>query len=135
MGRELKRVPLDFDAPINVVWIGYIVPDDVNLPVKSCDDCNAQGYECNEAEEYCFHNPETKKKWYYDPPKGKGFQLWETTSEGSPISPVFKTLDKLCEFAAVNCPIFADNYVSKEEWKRQLNSDNVEFKIGNAVFI
>jgi hypothetical protein len=26
MGRELKRVPLDFDCPLNKVWKGYINP-------------------------------------------------------------------------------------------------------------
>jgi hypothetical protein len=30
-----------------------------------------------------------------DPPKGEGWQLWETISEGSPISPVFSTADQL----------------------------------------
>ncbi|MET9550520.1 hypothetical protein ABZY36_35240 [Streptomyces sp. NPDC006627] len=30
-----------------------------------------------------------------DPPKGDGWQLWETVSEGSPISPVFPTADGL----------------------------------------
>jgi hypothetical protein len=30
-----------------------------------------------------------------EPPTGDGFQVWETTSEGSPISPVFATSDKL----------------------------------------
>lgn len=30
-----------------------------------------------------------------DPPKGDGWQLWETVSEGSPISPVVATADEL----------------------------------------
>ncbi|MDX3247196.1 hypothetical protein [Streptomyces sp. ME18-1-4] len=30
-----------------------------------------------------------------DPPKGDGWQLWETVSEGSPVSPVFATSDEL----------------------------------------
>lgn len=30
-----------------------------------------------------------------DPPTGPGFQVWETVSEGSPISPVFATEDEL----------------------------------------
>lgn len=30
-----------------------------------------------------------------DPPEGEGWQLWETVSEGSPISPVFATADEL----------------------------------------
>ena len=35
---------------------------------------------------------------FLGPPKGEGFQLWETTTEGSPVSPVFETLDELCEW-------------------------------------
>jgi hypothetical protein len=30
-----------------------------------------------------------------DPPAGDGWQLWETVSEGSPVSPVFATADEL----------------------------------------
>jgi len=37
--------------------------------------------------------------WYnnekYEPPTGKGWQVWETVSEGSPISPVFDSSDKI----------------------------------------
>ena len=44
-----------------------------------------------------WQHPKAKrlyKNWKsYDPPIGEGFQLWETTSEGSPSSPVFETLE------------------------------------------
>ena len=32
------------------------------------------------------------------PPEGEGWQLWETVSEGSPISPVFATADALADW-------------------------------------
>jgi hypothetical protein len=35
-----------------------------------------------------------------DPPTGEGWQLWETVSEGSPISPVFPTADLLAQWIA-----------------------------------
>lgn len=35
-----------------------------------------------------------------DPPEGEGWQLWETTSEGSPMSPVFATADGLAQWMA-----------------------------------
>ena len=35
-----------------------------------------------------------------DPPAGPGWQLWETTSEGSPISPVFGTPEALARWCA-----------------------------------
>lgn len=34
----------------------------------------------------------------YEPPEGEGWQVWETTTEGSPISPVFATREELIEF-------------------------------------
>jgi hypothetical protein len=34
------------------------------------------------------------------PPKGKGYQVWETVSEGSPISPVFATPEELAAYMA-----------------------------------
>jgi hypothetical protein len=33
-----------------------------------------------------------------DPPKGDGWQLWETVTEGSPVSPVFATADELASW-------------------------------------
>jgi hypothetical protein len=32
-----------------------------------------------------------------EPPKGEGWQVWETVSEGSPVSPVFATAEELVE--------------------------------------
>ena len=64
--------------------------------------------------------------WQFDePPKGEGFQLWETTSEGSPISPVFKTLDDLAEWCASGANTFASGRASKEAWKKMLEDDFV----------
>ncbi|MGW4493777.1 hypothetical protein [Streptomyces sp. NPDC004376] len=44
-----------------------------------------------------------------DPPKGDGWQLWETVSEGSPISPVFATADELA--AWMSDPARGDRWV------------------------
>lgn len=44
------------------------------------------------------------ERWYdderYDPPMGEGWQVWETVSDGSPISPVFKTDSQCVEWLA-----------------------------------
>lgn len=37
-----------------------------------------------------------------EPPVGDGWQLWETTSEGSPVSPVFETAEGLASWCATN---------------------------------
>lgn len=38
MSREVRRVPRDFDAPLNQVWQGYIIPEE--LYGEPCDYCH-----------------------------------------------------------------------------------------------
>lgn len=42
MGREVKRVPLDFDHPLNEVWTGFRMPEKLRLP--DCPACGGRGY-------------------------------------------------------------------------------------------
>lgn len=37
MGREIRRVPLDFDAPLCEVWEGFLMPRELQLP--QCPSC------------------------------------------------------------------------------------------------
>ena len=68
-------------------------------------------------------DPEVKDKYDNwkpnEPPTGKGFQCWETTSEGSPISPVFEIFDELCGWLAEN-PSGITEKMTKEDWKKAL---------------
>ena len=73
-----------------------------------------------------------KKK---EPPKGIGFQLWSTTNEGEPTSPVFKTLEALCEWCAVNATTFDDFRATKEEWMKMLDANFVYHQQGNMILI
>ena len=41
MGREVRRVPLDFNQPLNKVWIGFKNP---HYTAEDCDACNKTGY-------------------------------------------------------------------------------------------
>ena len=134
MGRALKRVPLNFDWPLNKIWYGYYSNycHDSDYSAGGCDNCKRfatlkgialTSYGCPDFEPFL------------GPPKGEGFQLWETTTEGSPVSPVFETLDELCEWCESNYTVFADMKVSKEQWKEMLDADFVHAKVGNAVFI
>jgi hypothetical protein len=52
----------------------------------------------------------------FEPPNGDGWQLWETCSEGSPISPVFATAEELADWAADNATVFADCKTSRAKW-------------------
>lgn len=55
-----------------------------------------------------------------DPPAGDGYQIWETVSEGSPVSPVFATPEELADWMVAN-----DDSVTRgtthEQWLRFIN--------------
>lgn len=97
MGRMIKRVPLDFDHPIETTWPGYL---------RRCDD-----WECGGCED-C--SP-------VDPPTGDGWQLWEDTSEGSPMSPVFADAEQLAVWMSENPVGFAGSWISLEAARRFVN--------------
>lgn len=141
MGRTLKRVPLDFDYPLHKVWYGYYLEPAFCHDTYSagCEGCKEfarilgipkiEGIDCPD-----FHNY-FKLMPSLEPPIGEGYQLWETTSEGSPSSPVFKTLDELCEWCEINATTFANFKATKEQWKEMLDKDFVSHKQGNVIFI
>jgi len=142
MGRELKRVPLDFDYPLGEVWYGYydkhyhFCHDSYSA---GCEGCKAyariKGIEmpndaCPDFEK--FYNLPVLP---VEPPEGEGYQLWETTSEGSPSSPVFETLELLCEWCETNATTFGHFKATKEEWKQMFDDNFVVHREGNAIFI
>ncbi len=164
MGREIRRVPLDFDWPLEKVWDGFVNPHyrpcragceggysatyralarhvnalvwdravqtdpqyakvaaflvardarpgpfghdsiDAWSAVKrlgemaelpegwdTCQICGGEGLDPAAREAY--------EAWSEtDPPAGEGWQMWETVSEGSPVSPVFATADALVDW-------------------------------------
>ena len=61
---------------------------------RECEHCSGKGSNWNP--------PEAEKQadeWErIEPPSGVGFQLWETVSEGSPISPVFASAEELANW-------------------------------------
>lgn len=69
------------------------------------------------------------------PPIGDGFQLWTSTSEGAPISPVFATMDELCGWCETNATTFASFKTTAAEWKKMLEADNVHHAEGSNIFI
>lgn len=59
-----------------------------------CASCNGSGAGPCSAELRQAHQAWSET----DPPTGEGWQLWETASEGSPISPVFASSDALVDW-------------------------------------
>jgi hypothetical protein len=145
MGRELKRVPLDFAWPIKTIWGGYVNPY-YSQAIK-CPDCQGRGrdrqsqVDCKlcDGEGELWHSPEARARresWKEEPPPvGEGFQLWETTSEGSPVSPVFATLEELCDWCATNATTFGSFRASAEQWRQMLGANKVHHREGNMVFL
>jgi hypothetical protein len=96
-----------------------------------CEFCGGEG-DIWQSEEIKKLHDEWKE---FDPPIGDGFQLWETTSEGSPASPVFQSLENLCEWCESNASTFGNSKTSKENWIKMLSDDRVYHQEGNAIFI
>lgn len=69
------------------------------------------------------------------PPTGEGFQLWQNTSEDSPISPVFDSLRKLADWCQDNATTFGSNRATAQQWYDMLEEDNVHHQEGNMVFL
>jgi hypothetical protein len=109
MSREVKRVPMDFDWPQREVWPGY--------QMSACNSkCNGEcrifarlvGKEVAEGDCPDFSIPV---------PEGDGWQMWETVSEGSPISPVFATPEELARWLAdTGASAFATMTATYDQW-------------------
>lgn len=112
----------------------YVIQARLEKEGKShlCSKCNGTGeYWQSEKAKELYENWEK-----YEPPTGDGFQLWSTTSEGEPMTPVFKSLEELCEYCEKEkVSVFGKNTASKEEWMKMLDSGFVYHKEGNVIFL
>lgn len=60
----------------------------------------------------------------FDPPAGDGWQMWENTSEGSPMSPVFETADALIDWLVdTGASYFGGTTASREQWSAVVMND------------
>lgn len=95
-----------------------------------CPNCKGTGAD--------WQHPKAKRlynSWRsYNPPVGDGFQLWCTTTEGHPMTPVFKTLEELCQYCEeANISVFGSNTATKEEWLKMLDENFVYHKNDNGL--
>lgn len=66
MGRELKRVPLDFAWPVNKVWSGYLMPEHLHsIPCESCDQSGYNPATKQIADDFYDHD-NLGQTWTYD---------------------------------------------------------------------
>lgn len=77
----------------------------------NCDVCNGHGE--------VWPSEEARAKYdgwqQVEPPTGPGYQMWETVSEGSPISPVFATPEELADYLVAH-PREVDRGTTRQEW-------------------
>lgn len=122
MGREVRRVPKDWEHPMreNGRYIpllsGY-----AKDAVEFLKIANTEGLQ--EAVEYfgCCPNKENyMPEWSSD--EAQYYMMYENTSEGTPISPAFKTAEKLARWLTKNdVSSFADQTATYESWLRVAN--------------
>lgn len=147
MGRELKRVPLDFNYPLKQIWYGYFMNEIStcysNDSKDYCEQCKKMAeikgieltsYGCPDFDNY-FKEVKEKLKRLCEVPEGEGYQLWETTTEGSPVSPIFETLDALCEWCEDNATTSGSIKATKEQWKQMLSDGFVYHQENGVIYM
>jgi len=90
-------------AEVNAWSLSGLGHDGINASVVIRARCEREGIDdtcptCKghaSLEKYEGQRAEAEAWEPTDPPEGDGWQLWETVSEGSPVSPVFATADEL----------------------------------------
>jgi hypothetical protein len=88
MGREIRRVPLDFDWPVGRDWPGCLTVEDCGI--ETCPDSEScpDGVPRERGRLCALHSVWWDHPRLVEPPAGDGWQVWQTVG-GGPISPVF----------------------------------------------
>jgi len=122
MGREVKRVDLKFNWYEKTVksrktaWYGYIL--DSAVWCKLCDNGKIDGEYCP----LCYGEKYINLR--LEPPSGDGWQMWEDTSEGSPISPVFKTPEELAKWLSdTGASAMGSQTATEKEWLSMIKQE------------
>lgn len=77
-----------------------------------CAECDGHG-----SREAWIGQREHAEAWApIEPLTGEGWQLWETTSEGEPVSPVFATPEELADWCVDGATIFGESRGTREQW-------------------
>lgn len=91
----------------------------LGIPIR-CAACQGHG----SVEAYPGQRAEADAWEPVEPPTGDGWQMWETTSEGSPTSPVFATPEALAEWCETGATVFGSTRASAAEWLRIITGED-----------
>ncbi len=138
MNIKVKRVPLDFDYPINIMpWKGYHNPYS-GLPCVQCDGTGKSFEEiyCRVCDGHGIVWPDEKYRSLaagfkrIEPPHGPGYQLWVyplRLSQARPISPVFPVPSRLASWLAENnASAFYPDLYTQDQWDEFIRGENDE---------
>ncbi len=119
MGREVKRVSMDFDWPLDKGWWGYLLDHSFYVECQSCSKKSDPEGKCG----ICYGERYATVPTVVEPDWGMAYQMWETTSEGSPMSPPFKTPEELARWLAdTNASSFGAKGATYDEWLGMIQS-------------
>jgi hypothetical protein len=106
----VKKDPPYIPTPqqVNLWSIQGMAHDSSNQWIVVDAECKQRGYEtrCKKCDGHGHLWPTKEAEKAYDdweqtdPPEGTGWQVWETVSEGSPVTPVFATKEGLIDYLA-----------------------------------
>lgn len=149
LGREIRRVPANWQHPKN--QYGQDIPlydSRYSKVLTDWEEENKQWQNGLSSDYNCGWKP--IKEIYKDIPfeewSGKKpvkedympewteeekthIQLYETTTEGTPITSVYNSndLESLCEYASKNCSAFGSNKTTKEQWMEMITNGFVQY--------
>ncbi len=135
MGKQVKRVALNFDWRMNKTWWGY------ELPEVMCQVCAGRGNQVklltwehlSPGDLHLFVDRERcptcdgrgRIRPIIEVPVGTGYQLWDTSFAGCPISPVFKSPEELaCWLSKEQVHAFTTFTLPYEKWLAFITEKN-----------
>ncbi len=125
MSREAWRMDRNFVAPLSKTWWGFVLDA---IPCRSCCGrnkkcpvCEGEGKVWPKVKPPGFPAKEFPYAHVESIDKGYGWQMWETTSEGSPISPVCESPEALAQWLADNrASTFGNMTATYEQWLKMI---------------
>ena len=122
MGREVRRVPADWQHPKDEFTGKYrpLYPGDRYLPraTEFMEKANSEGLQ--EAIDSCGQAPDVNDYMpNWEPEICTHYMMYEDTSEGTPISPAFATPEELARWLAdTGASAFGYDTATYEQWLR-----------------
>jgi hypothetical protein len=93
----------------------------------TCPDCDGDGIAADTRQQY--------EAWTsYEPPTGDGWQLWSTTTEGHPMSPVCATPEALAKWLAdTGASSFGSSTATYDQWLAMITAGWAPSMVASAA--